>query len=296
MLHKPASEYPQELLELLNRYVHGEIDRRGFLDGAGKFATASMTAAMLFEALRPNYALAEQVKKDDPRIKVEYVTIPSPAGNGSVRGPLARPANAQGKLPSVLVVHENRGLTPHIEDVGRRLALAGYMSFAPDGLTSLGGYPGNDEKGAEMFQKVDRQKMLEDFLAAARWLKGRPDATGKLGATGFCFGGGVVNSLAVKLGGDIQAVAPFYGGQPPAAEVSKIKAAVLAHYGGLDERVNAGWPAFEAALKANHVTYAGFIYEGANHGFHNDTTPRYDEKAAKLAWQRTMELFQKHLN
>jgi carboxymethylenebutenolidase len=295
MERNKASDYPRELLDLFDRYVHGDIDRRAFLDGAGKFATGSVTATALWESLRPNYAWAQQVPKDDSRLKTEYTTVPSPQGNGEIRGYLARPANASGKLPGVLVVHENRGLNPYIEDVARRLGTANFIAFAPDGLTSVGGYPGNDEKGGQLFGQVDRQKMLEDFVAAARWLKARSDCTGKIGVVGFCFGGGIANALAVRLGADLAAAAPFYGGQPPAADVAKIKAPLLLHYAGLDTRVNGGWPAYEEALKANHVAYTAYIYEGANHGFHNDTTPRYDEAAAKLAWKRTLDFFNQYL-
>jgi carboxymethylenebutenolidase len=295
MERKKATDFPQELLNLFDHYVHGDIGRREFLDGARKFAIGGLTAAALWESLRPNYAWAQQVAKDDVRIKTESATVPSPEGNGTIRGYLVRPATVAGKAPGVLVVHENRGLNPYIEDVARRLGVEGYLAFAPDGLTSVGGYPGDDEKGAELFRKVDRQKMLEDFIAAAKWLKGRPDCTGKVGVVGFCFGGGVANSLAVRMGPDLAAAVPFYGGQPAAAEVARIKAPLLLHYASLDTRVNAGWPAYEAALKANGVTYTAFMYEGANHGFHNDTTPRYDEAAAKLAWKRTLEFFQKYL-
>jgi carboxymethylenebutenolidase len=295
MERKKATDFPQELLNLFDHYVHGDIGRREFLDGARKFAIGGLTAAALWESLRPNYAWAQQVAKDDVRIKTESATVPSPEGNGTIRGYLVRPATVAGKAPGVLVVHENRGLNPYIEDVARRLGVEGYLAFAPDGLTSVGGYPGDDEKGAELFRKVDRQKMLEDFIAAAKWLKGRPDCTGKVGVVGFCFGGGVANSLAVRMGPDLAAAVPFYGGQPAAAEVARIKAPLLLHYASLDTRVNAGWPAYEAALKANGVTYTAFMYEGANHGFHNDTTPRYDETAAKLAWKRTLEFFQKYL-
>ncbi len=295
MERKSASEFPQELLNLFDLYVHGEIDRRAFLDGAQKFATGGVTATMLWEALRPNYAWAQQVPKDDARIKTEYITVDSPQGNGSIKGYFVKPAKAAGKLPAVLVIHENRGLNPYIEDVARRLGTENFLAFAPDGLTSVGGYPGDDEKGGAAFGKVDRNKMAEDFVAAAKWLKARPDCTGKLGAVGFCFGGGVVNTLAVRLGADLNAGVPFYGGQPPAADVAKIKAPMLMHYGGLDTRVNAGWPAYEEALKANHIPYEGYIYEGANHGFHNDTTPRYDKAAATLAWQRTLAWFNKYL-
>jgi carboxymethylenebutenolidase len=295
MERRKASDYPQELLDLFDLYVHGDIGRREFLDGAKKFATGSLTAIAIWESLRPNYAWAEQIPKDDARLKTERVTVPSPQGNGSIDGYLVRPAKATGKLPAVLVVHENRGLNPYIEDVARRLGTESFMAFAPDGLTSVGGYPGDDEKGGAAFSKVDRQKMAEDFVAAAQWLKARPDSTGKIGVVGFCYGGGVANSLAVRLGPDLSAAVPFYGGQPPAADVPKIKAAMLLQYGSLDTRLTGGWPAYEEALKANHVNYQGFVYEGANHGFHNDTTPRYDEAAAKLAWQRTLAHFNKYL-
>jgi len=292
---RKASDYPQELLNLFDRYVHGELDRRGFLDQARHFATAGLTAAAIMESLQPNYAWAQQVPKDDSRLKVDYATVPSPEGNGSIRGYLARPASSAGKLPGVLVIHENRGLNPYIEDVARRLAVENFIAFAPDGLTSVGGYPGDDEKGAQAFQKVDRAKMTEDFVAALRWLQARPDCTRQVGAVGFCFGGGMANTLAVRMGPDLAAAVAFYGMQPAAADVPKIKAAVQLHYASLDTRITAGWPAYEEALKANHVTYAGYVYEGAQHGFHNDTTPRYDEPAAKLAWQRTLDFFNKYL-
>jgi carboxymethylenebutenolidase len=295
MDRRKASDFPQELLNLFDRYVHGDIPRREFLDGAQRFATAGVTATMLWESLRPNYAWAQQVAKDDSRIAAERAEVPSPDGNGSIRGYLVKPAKAAGKVPAVLVVHENRGLNPYIEDVARRLAASGFLAFAPDGLTSAGGYPGDDEKGGELFRKVDGQKMREDFVAAARWLKAHPASTGKLGVVGFCFGGGISNMLAVRLGKDLNAAVPFYGGQPPAADAAKIQAPLLLHYAGLDTRVNAGWPAYEEALKAAKVPYTAYIYEGANHGFHNDTTPRYDEAAAKLAWQRTLDFFAKHL-
>jgi len=290
-----ASYFPQELLNLFDRYVHGDIDRRAFLDGAKKFAVGGLTVAAIFESLRPNYAWAQQIAKDDSRLKTEYATVPSPKGNGTIRGYLARPAKASGKLPGVLVVHENRGLNPYIEDVARRLGTANFIAFAPDGLTSVGGYPGDDEKGGKAFAEVDKAKMAEDFEAAARWLKARPDCTGKIGAVGFCFGGGVANNLAVRMGADLAAAVPFYGGQPKAEDAAKIKAPLLLHYAGLDTRINGGWPAYEEVLKANHVTYTAYVYDGANHGFHNDTTPRYDEAAAKLAWQRTLEFFNKYL-
>ena len=295
MERKKASDYPQELLNLFDKYVHGDIERREFLEGAQKFAVGGVTAVALWESLRPNYAWAQQVAKDDTRIKTESVTIPSPDGNGTINGYLVKPSNLTGKAPAVLVIHENRGRTPYIEDVARRLGTAGYLAVAPDGLTSVGGFPGNEEQGGALFGKVDRPKMTEDFVAAARWLKARPDCTGKLGAVGFCYGGGIVNTLAWRLGADLNAGVPFYGGQPPVAEVPKIKAPLLLQYAGLDTRINGGWPAYETALKAANVPATAHMYEGANHGFHNDTTPRYDEKAAKLAWERTLEFFGKHL-
>ena len=289
-----ATDFPQELLDLFHEYVHGDISRRGFLDGAQKFAVGGLTAVGLLEALRPNYAFAQQVPKDDKRIKTEYVTVPSPQGNGSIKGYLVRPA-AGGKYPSVLVIHENRGLNPYIEDVARRLGTANFMAFAPDGLTSVGGYPGDDEQGGKLFGQVNRDKMTEDFVAAANWLRTRPDSTGRLGAVGFCFGGGIVNTLAVRLGANLQAGVPFYGGAPAEADVPKIKAAILAHHGELDTRLAAGWPAYDAALSAAKVPHEGYIYPKANHGFHNDTTPRYDEAAAKQAWDRTIAWFNKYL-
>jgi carboxymethylenebutenolidase len=294
MDRKKASDFPQELLNLFDGYVHGAINRRQFLDRAQRFAVGGVTAAALFEMLRPNYAWAIQVPVDDKRIKAEYDTVPSPQGNGSIKGYLVRPANGA-KLPAVLVVHENRGLNPYIEDVARRLAVADFIAFAPDALTSLGGYPGDDEKGGALFAKLDRAKMTEDFFAAAMWLKSRPDCTGELGAVGFCFGGGVVNQLAVRMGPDLAAAVPFYGTQPSAADAAKIKAPINAQYGEFDARITDGWPAFDAALTAAQVTHEGHVYKGANHGFHNDTTPRYDEAAAKEAWQRTVDWFNKYL-
>jgi len=296
MERKTAEEFPQELLDLFDIYVHGGMDRREFLERAQKFAVGGVTAAALWESLRPNYAFAQQVPKDDSRIKTETVTIPSPKGNTEIKGYLVHPAGkADKKVPGVIVIHENRGLNPYIEDVARRLGTEGYMALAPDGLTSVGGYPGDDEKGATLFRQVDRQKMSEDFVAAAKWLKARPDCTGKIGAVGFCYGGGIVNMLAVTLGSDLAAGVPFYGAQPTAEEVARIKAPLMLQYAGLDTRINAGWPAYEAALKANHVKYEAFVYDNVNHGFHNDTTPRYDATAAKLAWKRTLEFFAKNL-
>jgi carboxymethylenebutenolidase len=294
MERKVASDYPQELLDLFHEYQHGDISRRTFLDGAAKFAVGGLTVATIFESLRPNYAWAQQVPPDDKRIKVGYETVQSPEGNGSIKGYLARPSK-NGKRPVVLVIHENRGLNPYIEDVARRLALANFIAFAPDGLTSVGGYPGSDEKGAEAFRKVDGKKMTEDFVAAAKWLKARSDSTGKLGAVGFCFGGGMVNQLAVRLGKDLNAGVAFYGRQASVDDVPKISAPLLLQYAGNDQRINEGIAAYEAALKANNKVYQVHMYEGKQHGFHNDTTPRYDEEAAKLAWSRTLEFFNKHL-
>jgi carboxymethylenebutenolidase len=294
MERKKASDFPQELLDIFDLYVHGEMSRRDFMDAAQKYAVGGITAMALWEALRPNYVFAQQVPKDDKSLKTEYVTIPSPQGNGNIRAYFVRPAQATGKLPAVLVVHENRGLNPYIEDVARRLGVHGYMALAPDGLTSVGGYPGDDEKGAELFMTVDKPKMFEDFVASADWLKARFDSNGRVGAVGFCFGGSTVNNLAVRLP-YLAAVVPFYGGQPSAADTANIKAPLLLHYAALDTRITGGWPAWEEALKANHITYTAYIYDGANHGFHNDTTPRYDEAAAKLAWQRTLDFFDKYL-
>ena len=294
MERKKATDFPQELLNIFDRYVHGEISRRAFLDSAKKYAMGSLTAMAIWESLRPNYALAQQVAKDDKRLETGYVSVPSPQGTGSIRGYFVRPANADIKLPGVLVIHENRGLNPYVEDVARRLGISNFLVFAPDGLTSVGGYPGDEEKAAALFKTVDEKKMFEDFLASAAWLKSRPDCTGKLGAVGFCFGGTTVNHLAVRLP-DLGAAVAFYGRQPSAEDAAKIKAPLLLHYASLDTRITDGWPAYEAALKAGHVTYTAYIYDGANHGFHNDTTPRYDETAAKLAWQRTLDFLNKYV-
>jgi carboxymethylenebutenolidase len=294
MERKAASDYPQELLDLFHEYQHGDIDRRTFLDRAVKFAVGGLTVATIFESLRPNYAWAQQVAPDDKRIKVGYEVVQSPQGNGSIKSYLARPVQGK-KLPVVLVIHENRGLNPYIEDVARRLALEKFVAFAPDGLTSVGGYPGNDEEGAVAFRKVDGKKMTEDFVAAAKWLKARPDSTGKLGAVGFCFGGGMVNQLAVRLGADLNAGVAFYGRQAGVDDVPKISAPLMFQYAGNDQRINEGIAAYEAALKASKKVYTSHMYDGKQHGFHNDTTPRYDETAAKLAWKRTLEWFNKYL-
>jgi carboxymethylenebutenolidase len=291
-----TKELHPEIWKLFDRYVHGLIDRRGFLDGATKYTVGSMTAVGILEALRPNYAEAQiQVQPNDSRIKTERVEIKSPNGYGMVRALLARPANASGRLPAVVVIHENRGLNPHIEDVVRRAAVAGFMAIGPDALTSLGGYPGTDEAGAEMQRKLEQPKMMADFIATAQYVKGRPDSTGRLGAVGFCFGGGVVNNMAVTLGADMHAGVPFYGGAPRAEDVPKIKAALLIQYAADDERINAQWPAYEAALKANRIAYEQYTYPGTQHGFHNDTTPRFNKEQAALAWQRTVAHFNKLL-
>ena len=294
MERKTANEYPQELLDLFHEYQHGDISRRTFLNRAGKFAVGGLTVTAIWESMRPNYAWAQTVDPNDKEIKTGYETVQSPQGNGSIKGYLARPAKGK-KFPAIIVIHENRGLNPYIEDVARRLAKQGYMAYAPDGLTSVGGFPGTDEAGAVAFRKVDGKKMFEDFVAAAMWLKKRPDSTGKLGAVGFCFGGGVVNQLAVRLGKDLNAGVAYYGRQPGAADVPKIEAPLMLHYAGNDQGVDAGIPAYEEALKANNKKYELFKYEGTQHGFHNDTTPRYDANAAKLSWDRSLEFFKKNL-
>jgi carboxymethylenebutenolidase len=288
-----ASDFPQELLDLFHLYVHGDVSRRAFLDGAAKYAVGGLTAAAIFEMLKPNFAWAQQVPKDDKRIRTEYATVPSPQGNGSIKGYFARPA-AAGKYPAILVIHENRGLNPYVEDVARRLATSNFIAFAPDGLTSLGGYPGDEEKAVALFGKLDRPKLTEDFVASANWLKARPESTGRLGVTGFCFGGGVSNTLATRMP-DLAAAVPFYGAVPPPEDIPKIKAAVLVHHGEMDTRLAETWPAYDAALTKAKVPHAGYIYPKAQHGFHNDTTPRYDEAAAKLAWQRTLDWFNKYV-
>ena len=291
---RKASDFPPEVLKLFDQYVHGWMSRRDFLDRAGKYAVGGFTAAAMLESLRPNYAWAVQVPKDDARIKAEYITYASPQGSGSVKAYFARPANAGGTLPGVLVIHENRGLNPYIEDVARRLAVANFVALAPDALTPLGGYPGDEEKAAQMFGQLDPAKRTADLLAAYPALKARPECNGRIGAVGFCFGGTTVNMMAVHIP-ELAAAVPFYGGQPQASDVPNIKAALMLHYAGLDERVNAGWPAYEAALKANGKKYQEFVYPNTNHGFHNDTTPRYDEAAAKLAWSRTLEFLNANL-
>jgi carboxymethylenebutenolidase len=293
MERKRASDFPQAVLDLFDGYQHGFITRREFLDRAAKFAAGGVGAAALLESLRPNYAWAEEVRKDDSRIHAEYVKVPSPQGNGEVRGYLVRPAK-ETKRGCVVVYHENRGLNPYIEDVARRVAVAGYDAFAPDALTPVGGYPGDEEKAVKLFSSLDPAKRTEDLIAAAEWLKKQPTCNGKLGAVGFCFGGGMVNTLATRMP-DLAAAVPFYGAQPSAEATARIKAPLLIHYAGLDARIDGGWPAWEEALKAHGVRYEMHMYPNVNHGFHNDTTPRYDEAAAKLAWSRTLDFFAKHL-
>ena len=294
MQRKTAADFDQELLILFDAYVHGGIDRRGFLERAQKFAVGGVTASMLLASLSPNFAAAQVVPKDDKRLKTEMLTYASPAGSGSMKGYLAMPANATGKLPGILVVHENRGLNPHIEDITRRLALDNFIAFAPDALTPQGGYPGDEDKARELFSKLDQAKTREDFLVAAKLLKERPECTGKYGSVGFCYGGGMVHFLSTRLP-DLAAGVPFYGNHPALEEAAKVKAPLLIHFAAVDERINAAWPAYEAALKAAGARYTAHQYPGTQHGFNNDTTPRFDAVAAKLAWDRTMAFFNQNL-
>lgn len=294
MARLTAKDFPQELLDYYDYYAHGKISKREFLNLAAKYAAGGVTALALFNMLRPNYALAEQVKFTDPAILPEYIHYPSPNGHGDVRGYLVKPAKTTGKVPAVVVVHENRGLNPYIEDVARRVAKAGYIALAPDGLSSVGGYPGNDEEGKAIQQKVDPTKLMNDFFAAIEFMQQHPDATGKVGITGFCYGGGVSNAAAVAYP-ELACAVPFYGRQVAAADVPKINAPILLHYAERDKNINEGWPAYEAALKANNKVYQAWIYPGVNHGFHNDSTPRYDEPAAELAWKRTLAWFETYL-
>ena len=295
MERKTAHDFDQELLILFDAYVHGGIDRRAFLDKAAKFAVGGVTAAMLLDQLSPKFLEAQQVRPTDDRIVAEYKEYDSPNGYGKMRGYLVRPAKATGKLPGILVIHENRGLNPHIEDVARRFALANFIAFAPDALFPLGGYPGDEDKARELFSKLEQAKTREDFVAAAAFLKARPESTGKMGAVGFCYGGGMVNFLATRLGSDLAAGVAFYGSAPNLADVPKIKAPLMIQSAEVDERINASWPAYEEALKAANVKYERHLYPGTQHGFHNDTTPRYDAAAAKLAWDRTLAFFNKHV-
>ena len=290
-----AKDFDQELLELYDYYAHGQITKREFLDRAGKFTVGGLTAAALLNMMSPNYALAEQVSFNHPDIVAEYITYPSPNGHGEVRGYLVKPGALEGTAPAVVVIHENRGLNPYIEDVARRVAKAGFIALAPDGLTSVGGYPGNDAEGRELQRTVDGEKLMNDFFAAYEFLADHSDTTGKVGCVGFCYGGGVCNAMAVAYP-ERGASVPFYGRQASAADVPKIRAPLLIHYAELDERINEGWPAYEAALQEHDKTYTAHIYPGVNHGFHNDSTPRYDEAAAELAWDRTIAFFNEHLS
>ena len=302
MSPKERRTVPAEAIELYNKFIHGEISRRSFLNGAKKFAVVGLTAGTIVEALMPNYAMGQQISKTDERITADYVTLPSPQGHGSIRGYLVRPFSADSrsetptKLPGIVVVHENRGLNPHTEDVARRFALANFMAFAPDVLTPVGGYPGDDYRGGALFRELDNDKKFEDIVASALWLKSRPDCTGKIGVTGFCYGGGVSNQLAVRLGADLAAAVPFYGGPPALEDVPKIKAAVLVQHGALDEGQVARWPDYDKALTAAEVPHEGHLYPNAVHGFFNDATPeRYNEAAATEAWDRTLAWFNKYV-
>ncbi|APW44614.1 dienelactone hydrolase family protein [Rhodoferax saidenbachensis] len=294
MQRKTAQDFDQELLILFDAYVHGTLDRRGFLDRAQKFAVGGVTAVGLLAALSPDFAMGQVVPKDDARVRTEVLEFASPNGYGKVKGYLARPAAATGKLPTVLVVHENRGLNPHIEDIARRLALEGYLAFAPDALSPLGGYPGDEDKARELFAKLDQSKTREDFVAATGFVQSLPQSNGKLGVVGFCYGGGMAHTLAVRLP-TLAAAVPFYGNQPAPEDAAKVKAPLLIHFAAVDERINAAWPAYEAALKAAGVTYTAHQYAGTQHGFNNDTTPRFDAPAAKLAWERTLAFFSRTL-
>lgn len=291
---KKASDFHPKILEIFDGYVHGKMTKRDFIRNAGKYTAAGVTGAMILEQLAPNYALAQQVAPDDPAIETMVAEYESPEGHGTIRGLMAKPAGASGPLPAVLVIHENRGLNPYIEDVVRRAAKAGYLALGPDGLTPLGGYPGTDDEGRTMQRSLDGAKLMADFFAAFEYLRDDEASTGKVGAVGFCYGGGVCNALAVAYP-DLAASVPFYGRQAAAEDVPAIEAPLQLHFGELDERINAGWPAYEAALKANDKTFEAYVYAGANHGFHNDTTPRYDEDAATLAWERTLAFFEAHL-
>ena len=294
MTRLTAKDFPQELLEYYDYYAHGKISKREFLQLAGKYAVGGMTALALFNLLKPNYALAGQISFTDPDIHAQYIRYPSPEGHAEVRGYLVVPTKSSVKPASVIVVHENRGLNPYIEDVARRVAKAGYIALAPDGLSSVGGYPGNDDEGRELQQKVDPQKLMNDFFAAVAFMEKHPQASGKVGITGFCYGGGVCNAAAVAIP-ELACAVPFYGRQPPIADVDKIHAPLLLHYAELDKPITDGWPAYEQALKAQHKVFEAYIYPQVNHGFHNDSTPRYDRAAAELAWQRTLAWFAKYL-
>jgi carboxymethylenebutenolidase len=284
----------QEVFDLYDDYAHNRLNRRSFVEKLSMYAVGGLTVPALMSFLMPDYQGTLQTKADDPRLKSGYITYNSPKGGGNIKALLSEPVDAKGKLGGIVVVHENRGLNPYIEDVARRAALAGFITIAPDALTPLGGYPGNDDAGRTMQAKLDKVQMEQDFIDAFEYLKNHKDCNGKVGVVGFCFGGGIANTMAVQVP-DLAAAVPFYGAQPDAADVPKIKAPLLLHYASLDTRITAGWPAYEAALKENHKEYQAFIYEGANHGFHNDTTPRYDKAAAELAWKRTIDFFSEHL-
>ena len=290
-----AADFDQELLILFDAYVHGDLDRRGFLDRAGKFAVGGMTAVGLLAALSPDFAAAQMVPKDDARLKTEVVDVPSPSGYGTIKAYVAKPANATGKLPSVLVIHENRGLNPHIEDITRRIALDGYLALAPDALSPLGGYPGDEDKARTLFATLDQTKTRQDMLAAAATLKARADCNGRVGVVGFCYGGGIAHMLATQMP-DLAGAVPFYGNHPPVEDAAKVKAPLLIHFAAVDERINAAWPTYEAALKAAGARYTAHLYPGTQHGFNNDTTPRFDAAAAKLSWDRTMAFFKQNLS
>jgi carboxymethylenebutenolidase len=294
MTRLTAADFDQELLILFDAYVHGDLDRRGFLDRAGKFAVGGMTAVGLLAALSPDFAAAQMIPKDDTRLKTEVVDVPSPSGYGTIKAYVAKPANATGKLPSVLVIHENRGLNPHIEDITRRIALDGYLALAPDALTPLGGYPGDEDKARTLFATLDQTKTRQDMLAAAATLKARADSNGRVGVVGFCYGGGIAHMLSTQLP-DLAAAVPFYGNHPPVEDAAKVKAPLLIHFAAVDERINAAWPAYEASLKAAGARYSAHLYPGTQHGFNNDTTPRFDAAAAKLSWDRTMAFFKERL-
>ena len=294
MERKTAHDFDQELLILFDAYVHGALDRRGFLDKAAKYAVGGVTAAMLLEQLSPKFAEAQVVKAEDPRIKVGYIEYDSPNGSGKMKGYMAQPAKASGKLPAILVIHENRGLNPHIEDIARRLALDNFIAFAPDALTPLGGYPGNEDKARELFPKLDQAKTREDFVTAVAWLKARPETNGKVGAVGFCYGGGIVNMLATRVP-DLAAGVAFYGSSPNIDDVPKIKSPLMIQSAEVDERINASWPAYETALKLAKVPHERHLYPGTQHGFNNDTTPRFDAGSAKVAWDRTVAFFNEHV-
>jgi carboxymethylenebutenolidase len=295
MTRLTSADFDQELLILFDAYVHGDLDRRGFLDRASKFAVGGITAAGLLAALSPDFAAAQMIPKDDARLKTELVDVPSPSGYGTIKAYVAKPANASGKLPSVLVIHENRGLSPHIEDITRRIALDGYLALAPDALSPLGGYPGDEDKARTLFATLDQTRTRQDMLAAAATLKARPESNGRVGVVGFCYGGGIAHMLATQLP-DLAAAVPFYGNHPPVEDAPKVKAPLLIHFAAVDERINAAWPAYEAALKAAGARYTAHVYPGTQHGFNNDTTPRFDAAAAKLSWDRTMAFFKQSLS